>query len=93
MTATSLERLVLRYEPSRFPRSTYDQVGTTTGLSQATMLRPDRPEQVYVLRSSADVDRPVVIEGWVGYDSSQRLHLTHQQAKELIPLLLEAMTT
>ncbi len=72
------------------------KIGTTFGLSGtgATGTRhmgPRRPEQVYVYMTNDDV-RPIAIEGWVGYSIDQRLELTPAQAKELIPLLVEAVT-
>ena len=68
---------------------TRTKVGVTVGLSQ-TCQRPNKPEQVYVYREDS-IERPVTIEGWVGYERSQRMTFTRRQAKELIPLLLDAL--
>lgn len=69
------------------------KIGTTHGLAGTvngdTGFR--RPEQVYVYATD-DAVRPIAIEGWVGYNIDQRLELTKRQAKDLIPLLLEAVT-
>jgi hypothetical protein len=64
-------------------------LGTTVGLAQPCG-KPDRPEQVYVKISETDTDRPVVIEGWVGYAIPMRMCLTARQARELLPLLAQA---
>lgn len=75
-----------------------EKVGTTNGLAGTGVagpgsrhMGPRRPEQVYVYMTNDPV-RPVAIEGWVGYSIDQRLELTSNQAKELIPLLVEAVT-
>lgn len=72
------------------------KIGTTfglsgTGASGVRHMGPRRPEQVYVYTND-DEHRPIAIEGWVGYSIDQRLELTARQAKELIPLLVEAVT-
>lgn len=74
-----------------------EKIGVTHGLTGTlggiTAMGPRRPEQVYVFMTKEPVDaRPIAIEGWVGYGVDQRLELTHGQAKELIPLLIEAVT-
>lgn len=67
------------------------KIGTTVGLAADTCERGGKPEQVYVYIKDEDAVRPVLIEGWVGYGIDQKLQLTRRQAKELIPLLLEAL--
>lgn len=66
------------------------QIGTTTGLAQSGCHENGAPEQVYVFVVEDD-DRPIAVEGWVGYSIPQRLHLTRRQARELAPLLIEAL--
>lgn len=66
------------------------KLGATHGLSQSCE-KPDKPEQVYVAIDTEDPVRPVVIEGWVGYAVPMRLRLTPAQARELLPLLAEAV--
>lgn len=72
------------------------KIGTTRGLTGTmrdsdTAMGERRPEQVYVYMTK-NPGRPIAIEGWVGYGIDQRLELTAAQAKELIPLLVEAVT-
>lgn len=69
------------------------KIGSTTGLTHvgSEPNRERRAEQVYVFATNSD-GRPIAIEGWVGYSIGQRIELTHGQAKELIPLLVEAVT-
>jgi hypothetical protein len=69
------------------------KIGTTHGLAGTidNTNGPRRPEQVYVYETK-DPGRPIAIEGWVGYNIDQRLELTWMQAKELLPLLVEAVT-
>lgn len=70
-----------------------EKIGTTKGLAGTIdgTNGPRRPEQVYVFMTEDDI-RPIAIEGWVGYKIDQRLELTERQAKELLPLLIEAVT-
>lgn len=72
-------------------RSQLRKIGTTVGLSQSCA-SPDRPEQVYVWIDEDDPTRPVVIEGWVGYAVPMKMRVTPAQARELLPLLAEALT-
>lgn len=54
-----------------------------------------RAEQVYVRLSQQSVDpdgtHPIELDAWVGYSSVGRMHLTRAQARELIPVLLDAL--
>lgn len=74
---------------TRTPRRTWTKIGTTFGLAHPT--DPGSPEQVYVYVAPEDRDRPIVVEGWVGYGVDSRLTLTRRQAQDLIPLLLSAL--
>jgi len=64
-------------------------VGTTYGL--ASPHPSGSPEQVYVLTVDDDPARPILVEGWCGYDIDSRLRLTRRQATELIGLLAQAV--
>lgn len=71
--------------------ATHGLCGTGVGGPGSRHMGPRRPEQCYVYMTKDPV-RPIAIEGWVGYGIDQRMELTHGQAKELIPLLVEAVT-
>lgn len=75
----------------RTPRRSWTQVGTTFGLAAGAA--EGSPEQVYVFSADEDPDRPIVVEGWVGYGVDSRLNLTRRQAQDLIPLLVAAVLT
>lgn len=68
-------------------------VGTTTGLAGTIdgTCGPEAPEQVYVRLNPADPNRPVIVEGWVGYSIDQRMAFTPAQARELVRLLTDAV--
>lgn len=70
-----------------------EKIGATVGLAGTidSTNGERRPEQVYVYMTN-DYVRPIAIEGWVGYGIDHRMELTKAQAKELIPLLVEAVT-
>ncbi len=72
-------------------RKNYTKIGTTRGLSQLGMSN-DSPEQVYVwIDKDEDAHRPILIEGWHGYQVPMKMLITRDQAKELIPVLLDAV--
>lgn len=73
------------------------RVGVTYGLAGCTgetedRCGKDRPEQLYV-NLLDEGPRPIQIEGWVGYGVDARMNVTLQQARELIPLLVEAVAS
>lgn len=70
-------------------REELTRVGVTYGLSQ-TGMADDAPEQVYVW-TIEDENRPVVIEGWVGYRIPMQMRVTRDQATKMIGLLAEAL--
>lgn len=72
------------------------RIGVSFGLSHPC---PDEesPEQLYVFidergEGVANPDRPIWIEGWIGYGIPQRMKLTKRQARDLLPLLVDAVT-
>ncbi len=64
------------------------KIGTTYGL--VTDCGGEAPEQVYV-NLVADRKRPIQIDGWVGYSTESRMHLTIIQAETLRDLLTKAL--
>ena len=75
---------------TRPDRKLLQRVGTTTGLAVGSC-GPEAPEQVYVWLNPADPNRPVIVEGWVGYGIDQRMAFTPAQARELVRLLTDAV--
>ncbi len=66
----------------------YVKVGTTTGLRGDT--GDEKPEQVYVYVQPKS-NRPILVQGWVGYRIPMQIRLTHNQAVELAALLEKAI--
>lgn len=68
----------------------WNKIGATLGLAVDFCNKDEhKAEQVYVRTGGSS---QVMIDAWVGYSSVAWMILTRNQAKELIPLLLEAIS-
>ncbi len=66
----------------------YVKIGTTNGLTGS--IGDNKPEQVYVYVQPRS-NRPILVQGWVGYAIPMLMQLTHNQAVELSALLTKAI--